>query len=117
MQSYIPIAIFIGLDIITGLAKALKNGSLNSSTLRLGLWHKSAEIFATIGATAVEYYKPFLGLGNISILTPVITYISVMEIVSCIENLCVLNPKLAKIFTPYLAKLNLKNKKEDCKNE
>lgn len=115
MEAYIAVIIFIGLDILTGIAKALKNDGLNSTVLRLGLWHKSAEILATIGATAVEYYKPFLGLGNISILTPVITYISIMEIVSCIENLCELNPKLAKIFTPYLTKLNLKDKKESSK--
>ena len=114
MEAYcVPIAVFIALDIITGLAKALKNDGLNSSVLRVGLWHKSAEILATVGAAAVEYYKPLLGLENISILAVVATYICIMEIVSCIENICELNPKLAKIFGPYLEKLNSNNKKGD----
>lgn len=117
MEVYIAVIIFIGLDILTGIAKALKNDGLNSTALRLGLWHKSAEILAIGGATAVEYYKTFLGLGDISILIPVATYICIMEIVSCIENLCLLNPALSKIFSPYLAKLNTKDKKENNKNE
>lgn len=115
MEIYFAVIIFIALDIITGLAKALKNNGLNSSVLRIGLWHKSAEIMAIGGATAIEYYKSFLGLSDISILIPVATYICIMEVVSCIENLCELNPSLAKIFSPYLAKLNLKEK-ENNKN-
>lgn len=112
---YIPIVVFIALDIITGLAKALKNDGLNSSVLRVGLLHKSAEVLAVVGAVAVEYYKPLLGLEKISVLAVVATYICIMEIVSCIENLCELNPKLAKIFGPYLEKLNAKNKEESDK--
>lgn len=116
MEIYFAVIIFIVLDIITGLAKALKNNAVNSSVLRVGFWHKSAEIMAIGGATAIEYYKSFLGLSDISILIPVASYICIMEVVSCIENLCELNPSLAKFFSPYLAKLNLKEK-ENNKNE
>ena len=70
MEIYFAVIIFIVLDIITGLAKALKNNAVNSSVLRVGFWHKSAEIMAIGGATAIEYYKSFLGLSDISILIP-----------------------------------------------
>lgn len=81
----------------------------------MGLWHKTGEILAVAVCSVGEHYKGTLGLNGVSILIPVCAYICIMEFISIIENLCELNPALAKFFTPYLQKLN-QNESEDNKN-
>lgn len=106
-----PIAIatvMMVLDIITGLAGAAKDKAVNSGKMREGLWHK-AGYFGLIALAAVyevaTVYINFevaeLGIGmtapELPAVTAVCAFVVLTEIVSIVENLCVLNPDIAKL--------------------
>lgn len=105
-KQIIIVCILILLDIITGIMKACKTGTLNSSILREGLWHKGAEILALVCAFVFEYIPQAFEIAiELPLLTPVCIYIVLMEVLSVIENLCVMNDQLNALFEPYLEKL------------
>ena len=109
MGAYITVSMFIAFDIVTGLITACYKGNLNSTKLRMGLYHKLSEILTVIGATALEYGLSYINLNiDIPILKSVITYICIMELISIMENLGELNPQLGKLFKGFLEKLNRK---------
>lgn len=100
------VGLFIMLDVLTGFVKAVYNKKINSTLLRQGLFHKLSEVLAVVLAFLLEYTADYLSIGsNIPVATVVVSYITIMEIISSIENLCEVNPKLAKLFKPYLDKL------------
>ena len=106
MEKYLVVFGFILFDIITGIIKALANEGLNSTILRKGLFHKLSEILSVTGAGLAEYGIQYLKLDiAIPLSTSVCGYICVMELISIIENICEVNPGLAKFFRPYLNKL------------
>lgn len=106
MKIYVVVACFILFDILTGVLKALYKGKINSTVLRKGLFHKISEMLAVAGSGLLEYATDVIELGvNIPLLPAVSIYVCLMELVSIIENLCILNPKLKKLFSSYLEKL------------
>lgn len=106
MKVYLVVACFILFDVLTGLLKALYKGKINSTVLRKGLFHKISEMLAVVGSGLLEYAATLIDLGvNVPLLSGVSIYVCVMEIVSIIENLCTINPKLKKFFSGYLEKL------------
>lgn len=106
MKIYLAVGVFIVFDIATGILKALFKGEINSSILRIGLFHKLAECFAVFGAGLLQYAVNYVDIGiDIPMLGAVTVYICAMETVSITENLCVVNPGLSKLFQPYLDKL------------
>lgn len=110
MEAYIVTGCFILFDIITGLAKGLYEGGIDSTKLRKGLYHKLSEILAVLGSTLFEIGTTKIDLGvELPMVSCVTIYICVMEATSIIENLCAMNPKLAKLFKRFLAKLNDKD--------
>lgn len=112
MAVYITVFAFIAFDILTGLIKALAKDGLNSTILRKGMYHKLSEILTVIGAGLLQYGADYIQLGvDIPALIGVASYICIMELVSIIENLAMLNPSLYKLFKPFLNKL-----KEEDKN-
>ena len=113
MAVYITVLAFIGFDIFTGLIKALAKDGLNSTILRKGMYHKLSEILTVVGAGLLQYGAEYIQLGvEIPALVGVASYICIMELVSIIENLAMLNPSLYKLFKPVLNKL-----KEGDKND
>lgn len=97
---------FIVLDIITGFIKALYHGNIDSSAIRKGLLHKATEGIVLGVSILLEYGAVQISLGIDLPLSGVVTvYIVGMEATSIIENLCEVNPKLYKLFKPYLLKL------------
>lgn len=89
------VAGFIILDIITGFSQAVRNKTVDSTIMRLGLWHKSAYVLAIVLALLCEYATLYLNLGfTLPITTPVCAFICATEIVSIIENLGKINPEL-----------------------
>ena len=117
MAVYITVLAFIGFDILTGLIKALAKDGLNSTILRKGMYHKLSEILTVIGAGLLQYGANYINLGiEIPALIGVASYICIMELVSIVENLAMLNPALYKLFKPFLNKLkteeNTKEKEE-----
>lgn len=114
MGVYITVTIFIAFDIVTGLITACYKGNLNSTKLRMGLYHKLSEILTVIGATGLEYGVKYINLNiNIPILNVVVTYICIMEMISIMENLGELNPHLGKLFKGFLEKLNGKGETDE----
>lgn len=114
---YIVPFVLICFDFLTGFIKAIYNKKLDSTILRKGLFHKLAELLALISCGGIDYGIKFIDLPfDLPILPSVAIYICVMEIISCFENLCEVNPALNDFFAPYLQKL--KNaEKEDEKND
>lgn len=106
MHTYIIAGCFILFDIITGIAKAFSQGGINSTYLRQGLFHKLSEVLAIAASALLEYGAQYIHINvDLPITEVVVAYICVMEIISILENICAMNPKLAKFFKPYLEKL------------
>ena len=111
MKIYIIVAGFILADILTGIMQAVYKGDLNSTKLRQGLFHKLSEILAVGVSTGLEYVCNYVQLGiELPLLNTVSIYICIMELISILENICEVNPALAKLFKPYLEKLQDKEK-------
>lgn len=115
MTYYIVSLCFIAFDIVTGLLKAIYKGKINSTILREGLFHKISELLVVIGSGLLEYGTSYVNIGvNLPLVESVTVYICLIEIASIIENICEMNPKLAKFFKPYLEKIkNMNDEKED----
>ena len=101
-------AIFILLDMVTGLVKAFKEKSYTSTIMREGLFHKCASILCVVLGVVCDYAQNFMELGfNVPVAIPICIYICTMEIGSIIENLCLINPKfLPEKIKSFFDKLN-----------
>ena len=95
MMQYELAVAFMAMDVVTGLLQAIKNRDVNSTKFRDGLFKKT-------GTIAFGFSVPIA-------LTLCIAVI-VMESISILENIGNLNPDLVKIVTPFLEKLNGKDK-------
>ena len=105
MGEYICTGVFILFDIGTGLLKAWHNKNLDSTVLRQGLFNKLSEIIAVGFAAFLQYGSDMIHLGiDLPFVPFVVGYVCLMEFISIIENLCEVNPRLAKIFNKYLQK-------------
>ena len=112
MTAYLCTGAFILFDILTGLLKAWHNKNIDSTILRQGLFNKLSEIVAVAFSAFLEFGTEKIQLGiDIPVVTVVTSYICLMEFVSVIENLCEINPHLAKLFGKYLQKA--KDKEEN----
>lgn len=85
------------LDVVTGVAGAVKSGTLMSGKMREGLWHKAGFCGLVAGAYLFEFAA---GVADLGIAIPatgaVCVWVIVTEAVSVVENLCVLNPQIAE---------------------
>lgn len=90
--------ILIIMDIVCGTVAAMRNKELCSSIAREGMYNKIGEaMFLLIGIIANEILAmpPFDGLGiSPDIAYLVAAYITWMELVSILENICKINPEL-----------------------
>lgn len=92
---YIIVGVFIILDFVTGLIKAFKQKTFESSVMREGLFHKSALVIVVLLATIMQTASGYLELGiTVPLVAPVCAYICLMEFGSIIENLGEINPNL-----------------------
>lgn len=105
---------FIGLDVVTGIVKAIHSGTFNSSSMREGLFHKLGEILSLVLVGAVEYAMPYFNIPiNVPLLTIFAGYCVLMEIGSVIENVGEINPELTTPLNHIFEKL----KEVKIKNE
>lgn len=106
--------IMMALDMISGFAGACKNNDIRSDKMREGLWHKAGFCGIVVLAWAYEFgaqwlnfeaYQSDLGIAMPAIpaVTAVCCFIAATEVISILENLCELNPKIAKI--PFISSL------------
>lgn len=92
---YLITAIFIVLDMVTGVVKAFKEKCFTSSIMREGLFHKCGSILCVVFSVLVETAQHYLDIGIVvPVIIPVCAYIITMEIGSIIENVCTINPQI-----------------------
>lgn len=94
----IGVAVFIAVDILSGLLKALYNKSFKSGVMRNGLFHKAGEILVLGLLYLVEIESASLGLdAGLPLFKTGCGYVVLMEIGSIIENLKVFTPGIDNI--------------------
>lgn len=105
IKIFIIVLIFIAFDVLTGWLKALTTGTTDSSIMRKGLFHKLGEIVAIIFGYVCEYTMPYVGVQiSVPFAVAIGTYIILMETASIVENIAIMNPKLAKILSNVFSK-------------
>lgn len=103
--------IVIGLavsDFITGFIKAYCLGKLHSSTMRKGGLNKLGEVVVMATACGLDiginqlgkYYNAdqLAGIAGLVTAVSVFAYITIMELISILENYAALNPNAGGIF-------------------
>lgn len=104
---------FIVCDYLAGVIKAIKNKELDSTKMRLGLWHKAGFIGAMVlgyGCQLAVNYDLLPSSFN-AVFGGVCAYVIITEAISIFENLCALSPELSE--SPLAALLKLKENKND----
>lgn len=84
------------MDFVTGFVGAVVRGDVSSSKMREGLGHKALLLCVIALAVIVEagaQHVAGLGFGGVTV-TVVCAYIAVMEVASCMENVCAAYPEL-----------------------
>lgn len=91
--------LFIILDVCSGLAAAYARREVESPKLREGLWHKAGYVFVVFCAIIIEWaMTKGMDLGfNLPLVMPICCWISLMEVVSTLENAAKINPDLANV--------------------
>ena len=88
--------IFNGMDLVTGIVGALKNGEqIKSSKLRDGLFKKVGFVFCYALGVVIEYAKLYLPIpfGD-KLLSIICIYAITTEVVSICENISKINPDI-----------------------
>ena len=90
---------FILLDVVSGVASAYYRKEISSQKLRTGLWHKLGYFFVIFCAIVIEWtMTKGLDLGfSLPLVVPICIWVSLMEIVSTLENAAQINPDLEKV--------------------
>lgn len=93
MKIILVALVFNGLDLVTGIVGALREGEqIQSSKLRDGLFKKVGFIFCYALGIVINYAETYLTLPFGIDLVPVIcTYAIITEVVSIIENISKIN--------------------------
>lgn len=85
----------MALDVATGVAGAVKAGALKSGKMREGLWHKAGFFGLIALAYLLEFAASVADLGiSVPAVSAVCVFVILTEVVSIVENLCVLNPDI-----------------------
>lgn len=88
-------AVFILMDVVSGVLKAIKNKELSSEKARDGVFHKAAYALIISCAIGVEWGMAYMDIGfTVPIVVPACALIVLGEILSIIENASELNPEL-----------------------
>jgi phage-related holin len=97
--AFVALCLLILLDMLFGFAAAYKDGRVQSSVMRAGLWHKASEMGVVVLADVADgMLLGGIDLGySAPILTAAIVLLCVNEFVSVSENLVKLNPELADL--------------------
>lgn len=101
----IVVLIFIAFDVLTGWLKAIATGTVDSSIMRKGLFHKVGELLAMTFGYLCQFTLPYVGVEIVIPFAGAIgTYIVLMEIASIVENIAKINPSLSDILNKFFSK-------------
>lgn len=91
--------LFIVLDLVSGVAAAYARHEVESPKLRQGLWHKIGYLVVLFCSIIIEWaMNNGMDLGfSLPLVVPICVWISLMEVVSILENAEKINPDLSKI--------------------
>lgn len=102
ITALIIVLVFICFDVLTGWLKALYTGTLDSSIMRKGLFHKVGETLAVAFGYICEICFPLVGVPmKVPIAAGICVYIVLMETASIVENLAHINPALSSVLTRF----------------
>lgn len=96
------------LDAIFGYVGAIRNGTLNSTVMRDGLWNKTLEMLIIAAGFGAQFCISVFGkaqLGfevDIPVSTGICAYICIYELTSIIENIGKFSPKIGEKFIEIL---------------
>lgn len=104
---------FMGIDVFTGVLKAVKNKELNSTKAREGIYKKASFILFIAFGYLADYAMDYVDMGfSFPAAATICTLIIVTEAISVLENLGQINPGLVKLVAPFLSALNKKEEGE-----
>lgn len=104
---------FIVFDFFSGFAKAAVLHKIDSTVMREGLYHKLALIALVALAMLLDYGQTYIELGfEVPVTIGVCVYIILMELVSSLENIAVMNPALQASALMKLFKIKDKDQPE-----
>ena len=112
----ILVFILIVIDVISGIAAAFMEKTIDSSAMRRGLWHKASYLLVILLASTLEWAVsaggPSLGIGlDLPVVVPTCIYLGLTEISSIGENLAQIDPSLRS--APVFSVLGRVNPPED----
>lgn len=114
-RGFVFVMIFITLDVMTGMLKALIREGFDSTIIRKGLYHKGAEILAGALAVGLDYAMSMYNINlNVALFKLYVPYVVIMEAISIVENISIVNPRIGAFFAPFLSKI--KKCQEDDSN-
>lgn len=86
---------FVTTDYLTGIVKAIMQGSLSSQKMREGLGHKFAYLVLIAVAYAIDTVSTHTSLGlPVNVFVVTVGGICLIELTSILENICEINPEL-----------------------
>lgn len=100
--------VMMALDVAFGYLSAMKNGSLNSSVMREGLWNKTLELLIIAAGFGTQFSISVFGesqLGftpNVPVAVGICAYVCVYELTSIIENIGKFTPAIGEKFVKIL---------------
>ena len=87
--------IFICFDVVTGVLQAMINGTFESKKMRQGGMHKLTLLTVLAFGVALDYSQTLVELGfEVPCLKSIALYITLMEIMSVIENINLAFPNM-----------------------
>ena len=91
----LAVFLFILLDVVSGVAKSAMFGNLSSTKMREGLMHKFSYIIVLVLSYMIELGQTYTGVRiDFPLITSVVAFIIISEVMSIFENCCEMNPEL-----------------------
>ena len=111
------VVIFMMVDVLTGVLKALKNKELSSTKAREGIYKKASFILFVAFGYLADFAMDYVDMGfKFPAAVTISTLIILTEAISVLENLGSINPDLVKMVAPFLSALNTKKDSEYHEN-
>lgn len=111
------VVIFMMVDVLTGVLKALKNKELSSTKAREGMYKKASFILFVAFGYLADFAMDYVDMGfKFPAAVTISTLVILTEAISVLENLGSINPDLVKMVAPFLSALNTKKDSEYHEN-
>ena len=111
------VVVFMMVDVLTGVLKALRNKELSSTKAREGMYKKASFILFVGFGYLADFAMDYVDMGfKFPAAVTISTLIILTEAISVLENLGSINPDLVKMVARFLSALNTKKDSEYNEN-